>query len=843
MTRRFALLACLLLPWALASTPAVAAQDIASVLTGEENEAPKAIEFADIPDQANADERFAEGVVLQSKRRDSVAPLQKRLAAIESSTRQKARLAAGEDLQTLPVLRLESLDRHWGFDARLFERWRADLKQASAPYVESAAEIATRRAAWEATRAANADGSMPKALSDRIDEVLGYLGRAENALSAPLAQYIELGRQANTLEAQIEAGRQEVAAAIADIDRRLVHMDAPPIWALGGSAQESEDSLAALKTGLTIEVDFLKQYSASNVDHQRLLNVVQLLLLPLLVWLSFYYRRHQARLPSESGADAATTGRASLLEASEKVLHRPISAWLLLSMMAVLALEPDAPLLLHQMIMLIALVPTLRLLPARVFELFGPWPYVATGLYLLQRLGFLFMGNVLMYRTYSLSITLLALALTLWLLWRSRRKAPTKGLQGRARTAIHVVGWTGVGMLAVSALSNVLGNVSLAEMLTGGLLDSGYMALMLYAAVAVFLALLRLTFAQPGLSKLRMARVRDGSMMRGFSRLLGIVAVIAWLGFTANRFRLFRPIYSTATGILSHEFTIGALSISLGHVLVFIVSVVVAFWAAKLVRFVLHEEVLPKMSLPRGVDNSVASLSYYAVLLLGFMLALTATGFEVSQLAFVFGALGVGIGFGLQNVVNNFVSGLILMFERPIQPGDVVDITGTSGSVREIGMRATVIKTFDGADVVVPNGTLLSENLVNWTLRDMFRRIEINLGVAYGADPNQVIELMTGVITTDESISRHPEPTVFFMAFGASSLDFSIRAWTRDYNNWVGIRSRLLTRIYAVLNENGIEIPFPQQDLHLRSVSDAARAALSPPAPASKSDAGPEAAT
>ncbi|GAB3344230.1 mechanosensitive ion channel family protein [Marilutibacter aestuarii] len=841
MTRRFAFLACLLLSWALASAPATAAQDIASVLTGEEKAAPKAIEFADIPEQANADERFAQSVMLQARRRDAVAPLQERLAAIEGSTRQKVRLASGEDLKTLPVLRLESLDRHWGFDARLFERWRADLKQASAPYVESAAEIATRRAAWEATRTANADGSMPKALSDRIDEVLVYLGRAESALSAPLQQYIELGRQANTLEAQIDAGRQEVAAAIADIDRRLVHMDAPPIWALGDDAGESDASLAALKTGLTIEVDFLKQYSASNVDHQRVLNVVQLLLLPLLVWLSVYYRRHQARLPVEP-ADAGTPARASLLEASEKVLHRPFSAWLLLSMMAVLALEPDAPLLLHQVIMLIALVPTLRLLPARVFELFGPWPYVATGLYLLQRLGFLFMANALTYRAYSLSITLLALVLTLWLLWRSRRKAPTKGLQGGARTAIHVVGWTAVGMLAVSALSNVLGNVSLAEMLTGGLLDSGYMALMLYAAVAVFLALLRLTFAQPGLSKLRMARLRDGSMMRGFSRLLGIAAVIAWLGFTANRFRLFRPIYSTISGILSHEFTIGALSISLGHVLVFIVSVVIAFWAAKLVRFVLHEEVLPKMSLPRGVDNSVASLSYYAVLLLGFVLALTATGFEVSQLAFVFGALGVGIGFGLQNVVNNFVSGLILMFERPIQPGDVVDITGTSGSVREIGMRATVIKTFDGADVVVPNGTLLSENLVNWTLRDMFRRIEINLGVAYGADPNQVIELMTGVITSDESVSRHPEPTVFFMAFGASSLDFSIRAWTRDYDNWVGIRSRLLTRIYAVLNENGIEIPFPQQDLHLRSVSEAARAALSPPS-ASKSDAGPGPAT
>ena len=130
--------------------------------------------------------------------------------------------------------------------------------------------------------------------------------------------------------------------------------------------------------------------------------------------------------------------------------------------------------------------------------------------------------------------------------------------------------------------------------------------------------------------------------------------------------------------------------------------------------------------------------------MLGLMVALAAAGFEVSQLAIVVGALSVGIGFGLQNVVNNFVSGLILMFERPIQPGDVVEVTGTSGKVREIGMRATTLTTFEGADVVVPNGVLLNEKLINWTLSDMDRRIDVNVGVAYGNDPKRVLELADG---------------------------------------------------------------------------------------------------
>jgi small-conductance mechanosensitive channel len=201
----------------------------------------------------------------------------------------------------------------------------------------------------------------------------------------------------------------------------------------------------------------------------------------------------------------------------------------------------------------------------------------------------------------------------------------------------------------------------------------------------------------------------------------------------------------------------------------------------------------------------------------------------------VVGALGVGIGFGLQNVVNNFVSGLILMFERPIQPGDVVEIGGVSGKVREIGMRATTLSTFEGADVVVPNGMLLNDKLVNWTLSDMDRRIDVNVGVAYGTDPARVLQLLMEVTRSTDGIASEPEPTILFAGFGANSLDFSIRSWTNNFNDWVKIRSELTVRVHDALQDAGIVIPFPQHDLHLRSVSPAAGAALAglikPPVP------------
>ncbi len=774
--------------------------------------APAAIALADITFRADTDERFAEGVMLRANSEDPSAPLVPRLAEIEKSVDTKSRQFRLEQLKRLPVLRLESLERHWKFDARRFSRWQSDMRAASLPYAQDAADLAQRRSDWEATRTATPPGDMPAALSARVDAMVTLLKQAEQTLSAPLAKQITLGQRANNVDARIQAGLKSVAAAIDYIDSRLIRIDSPPLWRVGHDNEDEKGALESIGKGIGIEAEFLREYGAANLSNQRALNVFQLLLLPLLVWLSIRSRK------SEPDDDPAR-------QEALRVLRRPVSAWLLLSMMGVLVFEPDAPMMLHQIAMLIALIPVLRLLPSAARRLLGLWPYVASGLYLLERLGLIFVASNFLFRWYHLSLTLLALAITLWLLWRSRGGQQTA--QGdRMGRIVQVAAWASVLLLAVSAASNIFGNVSLAEMLTSGVIDSGYFGLVLYAGVAVFFALLHLIFGRRAISHFRIGHDQATPLLQLFKRLLMLAALVGWAVFTLNRFRVFRPFYEFSTSVLQHKFNFGEISLSMGHVLVFAVSVLIAFWTAKTVRYLLQEEVLTKMSLPRGVGNSVASLSYYALLLLGIVVALSAAGFKVSQLAFVVGALGVGIGFGLQNVVNNFVSGLILMFERPIQPGDVVEITGTSGRVGEIGMRATTIKTFDGADVVVPNGTLLSEKLTNWTLMDRNRRIDIALGVAYGTDPVQVITLLRGVIEQTTGILQDPAPTVLFMGFGASSLDFSIRAWAYDYDNSLSIRSDLMTRLLHALVEANIEIPFPQQDLHLRSVSDDARDAL-----------------
>jgi potassium efflux system protein len=223
------------------------------------------------------------------------------------------------------------------------------------------------------------------------------------------------------------------------------------------------------------------------------------------------------------------------------------------------------------------------------------------------------------------------------------------------------------------------------------------------------------------------------------------------------------------------------------------------------------------MQMPRGVPGAISMLANYVIIGLGFLIAVTAAGFDLSRLVIILSALGVGIGFGLQNIVNNFFSGLILIFERPIQVGDVVELNSLLGTVKRIGIRSSTIRTYDGSEVIVPNANLISNEVINWTLSDKLRRVQINVGTTYSSDPARVLEILRTVVKDHPDILQSPEPIFLFEEFGDSSLNFNLRFWTASPETWLQLRSEISVKIYHALKTNGIEIPFPQRDLHLRS--------------------------
>jgi potassium efflux system protein len=280
-------------------------------------------------------------------------------------------------------------------------------------------------------------------------------------------------------------------------------------------------------------------------------------------------------------------------------------------------------------------------------------------------------------------------------------------------------------------------------------------------------------------------------------------------------------------GLLSLGFNVGSQRISLGLVIIAAGILYGSFFASWIIQKLLTDQVLARRRVEVGVQVAIAKLVHYVLIFIGFVVALLALGFEFTKLTIMLSALGVGIGFGLQGIVNNFVSGLILLFERPVRVGDYIEFGGNWAEIKKIGLRATTVQTFDEADVIIPNADLVSNQVINWTLTNRRVRLIIPVGVAYGSDISLVMETLVESAKQNSDVAEEPIPQVLFLNFGESSLEFELRVWVLDADNRLVVSSAIHQEIDRRFREAKIEIAFPQRDLHLRSLDESTN--LQPP--------------
>jgi potassium-dependent mechanosensitive channel len=322
--------------------------------------------------------------------------------------------------------------------------------------------------------------------------------------------------------------------------------------------------------------------------------------------------------------------------------------------------------------------------------------------------------------------------------------------------------------------------------------------------------LLRSTFAlgERSISRLGLAisALADvGIVLIGVPLILGLWAV-TWIdlrGFGATIF---------------YGFQVGDIIIDPASITLAVAVLVVGLIAARLFTFWLDRRVLARTQLNPGVRDSIRTGTNYAAVFIAALVAISAAGVQFTHIAIVAGALGIGIGFGLQSIVNNFVSGLILLVERPIKVGDWIKVQGGEGTVKRINVRSTEIETFDRCSIIVPNSSLISESVSNWTHLDLMGRVRVPVGVSYDSDPEMVRELLLQCARDHPRVVAFPQPFVLFMDFGASSLDFELRAYIGDVSYVAVIGSELRFAIFERFKKAGVQIPFPQQDLHVKDI-------------------------
>ncbi|PTM07002.1 MAG: hypothetical protein DA407_10950 [Bacteroidetes bacterium] len=301
------------------------------------------------------------------------------------------------------------------------------------------------------------------------------------------------------------------------------------------------------------------------------------------------------------------------------------------------------------------------------------------------------------------------------------------------------------------------------------------------------------------------------------TQYIRLTLFVSWLLLFLQILDQLKSILNFFGDILSEPYSAGSITFTIGSIAAFLLILISSFIITKIISFTLDEgeNTLKFLHLPKGIPRAISVVLRYLILAFGVVFALSSLGLDLSEFNLMAGALGLGIGFGLQNVISNFVSGLILIFERPILPGDTVEVNNLMGTVNKIGVRSSKVSTFDGADVIVPNNNLVSNDLINWTLSSSLKRTEILIGTSYDSNPNQVLEILLECANNYPELVKDPMPQALFSDFGDNSLNFRLRFWTH-FSLSLQAKSDISIAIYNKFKEHNIEIPFPQQDVYIK---------------------------
>ncbi len=637
---------------------------------------------------------------------------------------------------------------------------------------------------------------LPQELVELIQRVVDKAAVGRQRASARLGELVaietgalELGDRLASLSADAEAREQ---ALLADIFGR----DSQPLWtalarfSVGGAAAD----IADLPDTLGYGVEDLADTYGSRLVGQGVGG--------LIVFLLVLAARRNATFKSQIEESAA-----------QRVLDHPVALALVLTLALTQPLYPTALPSVVSLNTAVFIAAEIVVLGA-VLRGVGWGALSLAGAYLIaMRAVYLLPYAAPLHRLAMLAGALggIALIVATWRLGNARFGF------GRWRTAVGFLLLTLGFLLATVVIANILGAVTYASFVFEAVIRCYLAALGLLTLSIVVRDLVSVLLGNRFIRHVRSIHQNKTSITLLLKKAISAAAVVLWLWAALSAFRLLDPLLNGVRAALDASLAVGRVSISPGTILVFVLSVWLAFYVSRVIRFFLDEDILPRLDLPRGVPAAVSTGVHYLIISGALIFGTAAAGLDLTKLAIVVGALSVGIGFGLQNIVNNFISGLILLFERPIQVGDHVQVGQLKGRVSRIGIRASTVRMYEGSEVIVPNGDLISQQVVNYTLSDRDRRMEIVVGVAYGTDVEWARDVIDDAVNAVALVSTDPPAQVLFHGFGESSLDFRILFWIDDFENGLKAMSEVGISVNRALKEEGIEIPFPQRDLHFRS--------------------------
>ena len=652
---------------------------------------------------------------------------------------------------------------------------------------------------WEKTRLLLHKDSLNSSVTRHLAATIVFIDSALSLIDKKSEMMIVILEKTITLSIKIDLALQRTLERIKRTELNLFARGQVPLFGIDFRKDYPNAIAHALQTFKKIKLKELGDYL---LIHQPLI-IILLLLFSAFLGL-FYMLKRRVHLNLE--------GYGKFYKEMLLILiSKPLSAAALLALSAVAFIFPDRPYIFRELIVFITIYPLFNLFNRILDRKYQAYLYLFGFIILMYLLIILVVSDIMLARLIYLIVAVVEAGLLGMMLVKLRKSMDT----GFLRSIVYIFVIFNLALAITGLASNLSGRIVLTFMAINAVFINTLSAMMLYVAIIMLNGIVVLGIDSPQVRKLNIFNLYGEQIKQWSILILNMLTVFYWFVGFLQAFYIDNYASELVISFFTYKFVIGTASFSLDIVLLFFAVIFGSFFLARFLQLILENDVLNHMPLSKGLPHTIAMSVKYCLVISGIFLAFTATGIPMDKFTLILGAFSVGVGFGLQKIFSNIVSGLILLFERPIQIGDTVQVGSLIGRVKSIDLRASNIHTFDGSEVIVPNEQLVSNEVINWTLSDMKRRVKVPLSVSIESDPFQVQSLVMEILMNHPKILKEPKPLVYFTLVGQSSLDFELLFWISEKGEGRSTKSDVLFGVFNKLKENNVKTPIQRQDINI----------------------------
>lgn len=699
--------------------------------------------------------------------------------------------------------KIDNLILKWKADLNHLSAWESSINQS----VERNARLEEIALFSEQTWGLTYENAIAK---EAPQELLISVKNTWDNLKTTTNKIVDQNNQLLILESKINKQKRiikEVIAGLIELKNSdiyaLFNLRHAPLWnssfEIPTGYKSSDEQMESIKASLT-------KISKEVISPQGGIYIYLFLVILFVLLIKFLNRTFTKYPFNEQDGD--------LQNAKDIILNHPISCTIFYALVIAKFFFNETPTLFRDILILAGLITSLTLIKPYMYKRFKKILYFIILFFILDSIKTYFWFPSSQYRIYLLLESTLILLITYqftkpYLETRKMKIGKFGLLLIRCTPIIYF-------LTIISMASNILGYSNLADITIKIILQSATTIIIFYGMMLVTDGLVIGLIQQHFSVKESYNQTKKLLLEKNSLKIIRVIAVVFWGLYFLQMIYLLRPLTIWVSDYLSQPHKLGTTSFTIGSILTFLLILVFSYLATRLISYLFDDDSsLKYLKLPKGIPAVISLVLRYLIFAFGIVLALSSLNIDLSKFNLMTGALGLGIGFGLQTVISNFVSGIILVFERPILKGDTVEVNNLIGTVNRIGVRSSSIRTFDGAEVVVPNNNLISNDLINWTLSDNIKRVEIVVGAKYGSDPNEILKVLVEVANNHKDVLKYPKAIALFSEFGDSSLNFQLRFWV-PFEIGLDVKSDVFVAVYNKFEELDIEIPFPQQNIYIK---------------------------